>query len=80
MIKKIANMNLIRSILFPMLKTINFEYKSKHDVTGRKLSLMTWLHKGYWFYGSKRESSELTMFRKLINRVDCVFEIGGHIG
>lgn len=78
--KKIYEINLLRSILFPMLKRLNFEYEWKHDITGRKFSLMTWLHKGYWFHGSQREASELRMYRKLINKGDCVFEIGGHIG
>ena len=80
MIKKIAEIEFLRKVTFPILRKLNFEYGWKHDVTLRKLYLETWLHKGYWFYGSQRELSELKMFRKLINKGDCVFDIGGHIG
>lgn len=78
--KKIAEIEILRKVAFPILRKFNFEYGWKHDVTLRKLYLETWFHKGYWFYGSKRESSELKMFNKLISSGDCVFEIGGHIG
>lgn len=73
-------MTILRKIMFPILRKLNFEYGWKHDITLRKLYLETWLHKGYWYYGSQRESSELKMFSKLVNKGDCVFEIGGHIG
>ena len=78
--KKIAEIEILRKVAFPILRKFNFEYGWKHDVTLRKLYLETWFHKGYWFYGSKRESSELKMFNKIISNGDCVFEIGGHIG
>ncbi|EKO36051.1 methyltransferase FkbM domain protein [SAR86 cluster bacterium SAR86E] len=78
--QNLANIKLLRKIVFPILRGLNFEYGWKHDVTLRKLHLLTWLHKGYWFYGSQRESSELKLFSKLINKGDCVLEIGGHIG
>lgn len=78
--KKIAEIKILRKIIFLILKRLNFEYGWKHDITLRRLYLETWLHKGYWYYGKHRESSEVEMFRKLINKGDCVFEIGGHIG
>lgn len=78
--KNIAEITILRKIMFPILRRLNFEYGWKHDITHRKLYLETWLHKGYWYYGSQRESSEVKMFSKLINKGDCVFEIGGHIG
>ena len=78
--KKLSEIKVVRKIMFPIFSRLNFEYGWKHDITQRKLYLLTWLHKGYWFYGSQRESSELKMFRQLINKGDCVFEIGGHIG
>lgn len=78
--KKIAETEVIRKFMFPILRKFNFEYGWKHDVTLRKLYLKSWLHKGYWFYGQQREASELKMFNRLIVKGDCVFEIGGHIG
>ena len=78
--KNIAQITVLRKIVFPILRRLNFEYGWKHDITLRKLYLETWLHKGYWYYASQRESSEVNMFSKLINKGDCVLEIGGHIG
>ncbi len=78
--KKIAEATLLRKVIFPILRKLNFEYGWKHDVTLRKLYLETWLHKGYWFYGSQREATELRILNKLISKGDCVFDVGGHIG
>jgi hypothetical protein len=69
--KNIAEITVLRRIMFPILKRLNFEYGWKHDITLRKLYLETWPHKGYWYYGSQRESSEVKMFSKLINKGDC---------
>ena len=78
--KQIVQIKVLRKVLFPILRRLNFEYGWKHDITLRKLYLETWLHKGYWYYGSQRELSEVKMFSKLINKGDCIYEIGGHIG
>tara|TARA_B100000242_G_scaffold240725_1_gene180798 strand:- start:603 stop:1397 length:795 start_codon:yes stop_codon:yes gene_type:complete len=78
--KIIADIKLFRKIFFPIFSKINFEITIKHDVTNRKLSILTWDHKGYWYYGREREKSELSMFKRLINEGDNVLEVGGHIG
>jgi FkbM family methyltransferase len=76
----LASNNLLRTLLLPILRKLNFEFCWKHDVTGRKFYLLTFLHKGYWFYGAEREEEELKKFKELINRGDTVLEIGAHIG
>lgn len=59
---------------------MNVEVRWRHDVTRRGFSLMTWLHKGYWYYGNTRELNELSRFEEFIDTGDCVLEVGGHIG
>lgn len=78
--KAIAENKFLRKIFFPLISKINFEMTVTHDVTKRKFSLLTWDHKGYWYYGKHREKAELIMFERLINLGDCVLEVGGHIG
>ena len=41
---------------------------------------MSWLHKGYWYYGLHREKKEIERFQELIPKDGCVCEVGGHIG
>jgi FkbM family methyltransferase len=76
----LANNNLLRSVFLPILRLLDFELCLKHDVTKRKFYLLSFLHKGYWYYGSKREENELKRFNELISRGDTVLEIGAHIG
>jgi len=76
----LAKSQLLRLIFFPILRKLDFEIRWKHDITKRPVSLLTWLHKGYWYYGLDREFDEVERFRELINDGDCVLEVGGHIG
>lgn len=78
--KSIASNNILRSIFLPILRVLNFEFCWKHDVTKREFYLLSFLHKGYWYHGSKREENELKKFQQLINQGDIVLEIGAHIG
>jgi FkbM family methyltransferase len=48
--------------------------------TGHKLSLNSYHHKGYWYFGKGREQESMLMFEKLIKTGDTVIEVGGHIG
>jgi FkbM family methyltransferase len=58
----------------------------QHDIsitnpwTGHKLSLNSYHHKGYWYFGKSREQESMLMFEKLIREGDTVIEVGGHIG
>ena len=81
MIKKmLAESNFLRSLIFPLLSKFDFELRFRHDITKRHMTLMSWLHKGYWFYGSLREREEIERFKELIPKGGCVLEVGGHIG
>lgn len=78
--KFLVNLRILRSILIPVLKTLNFEFRWKHDLTNKPFYLQSYYHKGYWFYGQDREKDELYFFQKLISKGDSVLEVGTHIG
>ena len=79
-LQKLAKINFLRSLIFPILRRFDFNIKISHDLTQKNFYLKTWSHKGYWFYGSRRESNEIKMFKKLVFKNYNVLEIGAHIG
>ena len=70
----------MRSFLLFILKNLKFDFKLKHHYTGFRFFLNSYYHKGYWFYGSKREYNTIQNFYKIIQNGDYVIEVGGHIG
>ncbi|MDG1905140.1 MAG: FkbM family methyltransferase [Arenicella sp.] len=76
----LANFNVLRKWFFPLLRRLDFPIKIEHDLTGRKFHLMSWMHKGYWYYGAKREEQEIDAFRAYIDEGYAVLEVGAHIG
>lgn len=77
---KYKNMSLIRTIILKLLKATAFDTKIKHHFTKNKFLLNTYFHKGYWYYGAKREENTIKQFKTWIKPNDFVLEIGGHIG
>lgn len=73
-------MNIARKIALRLLKLSQFNLSIKHHYTGNDFYLNTYTHKGYWFYGKKRESDTVKLFLELIQSKNYVLEIGGHIG
>lgn len=78
--KFLANLKLLRFFFIPLLKKINFEFKWQHDITKRNFYLQTFNHKGYWYYGKKRDLEEYNLYKKMIHSGQSVLEIGTHIG
>ena len=70
----------MRKIILFILKNLKFDFKLKHHYTGFNFLLNSYYHKGYWYYGSKREYSTIENFFKIIQKGDYVIEVGGHIG
>jgi FkbM family methyltransferase len=70
----------MRKLVLFFIKNIKFNFKLNHHYTGFKFFLNLYHHKGYWYYGAKREYSTVQNFFKIIQRGDYVIEIGGHIG
>lgn len=73
-------MQLLRKSILTVLKISSFDWTIKHHLTNNKFLLNTYNHKGYWYYGAKREKSTVAVFREWIKPGDYVLEIGGHIG
>lgn len=63
----LVNSDILRTLTFPLLRHLNFEITISHDITKRPLTILSWLHKGYWFYNSSREEQEIERFQQLIN-------------
>ena len=70
----------LRRLIFPLLKSFNFDIKIRHHHTSRNFVLKLWEHKGYWYHGKTREADEICQFRRLIHPGDNVLEVGAHIG
>jgi FkbM family methyltransferase len=51
-----------------------------HHYTKYDFLLNTYNHKGYWYFGAKREEDTVKLFKSWINKDNYVLEIGGHIG
>jgi len=62
-----------------LLRNVNFSIKH-HWVSNKKIFLNIYQHKGYWWYGKKRENNDISMFYKIIKKNDIVYDIGAHIG
>ena len=79
--KRIASMKFLRKPLFALVsRLLDVPFIINHDLTGRRLFINLWRHKGYWFYGKLREQQEITFFRELIKPGYCVVEVGAHVG
>jgi FkbM family methyltransferase len=73
-------MGFLRKIVLKFLKATAFDTTIKHHFTQSKFLLNTYNHKGYWYYGAKREENTIKQFQAWIKPNDYVLEIGGHIG
>ena len=73
-------MGLLRKISLKTLKLFSFDTTIKHHYTKNKFLLNTYNHKGYWYYGAKRERNTIKVFQSWIKPHQYVLEIGAHIG
>src|SRR5688500_13872274 len=70
----------LRKPVLKLLKCFNRDISIRHHWVNQRLALNLYQHKGYWYYGRKREQDCVDQFYKLIGREDIGFEVGGHIG
>jgi FkbM family methyltransferase len=52
----------------------------RHHYTGDRIMLHAFKHKGYWFYGKRRERNTMRMLRKVVFEGETVLDVGAHIG
>lgn len=72
--------NFLRKSVLKILKATARNIVINHHFTHSKFCLNSYNHKGYWYYGKKREKETVKVFQKWITNNDYVLEIGGHIG
>jgi FkbM family methyltransferase len=70
----------LRAIALPLLRRFDRPITIKNPYARMPIRLLSYTHKGYWFYGKQRESQTMRRFASLIQPGDTVFEVGGHIG
>lgn len=73
-------MELLRKIALTLLKFTAFDTSIKHHFTKNRFILNSYNHKGYWYYGAKRDKNTIKLFQLWIKPNQFVLEIGGHIG
>lgn len=71
----------LRRILIPALRVFgNFNVTIRHGLTGSPMRVHVFKHKGYWFYGSKREEDTLRFVQRVLGAGQTVMDIGANIG
>ena len=70
----------LRKIVLSFLKIFSFDVKIKNPYSGAKFLINTYKHKGYWYFGDKREEKTTKSIKRLIHNGEKIIEVGGHIG
>ena len=79
--ERISSNEAVRAIILPLMRRAGFDITVSHPwVDGARLTLHSYRHKGYWFYGKSRENASMLLFSNIISIGDAVAEVGGHIG
>lgn len=76
----LASNRILRALALPILRLCDWPMTIKNPYADVPFRLLSFTHKGYWFYGRSREAATMQRFRQLVNHSDTVFEVGGHIG
>lgn len=76
----LANSTLLRAMALPLLRRCDFEFTIRNPHADMRLRLLSYTHKGYWYYGAAREAATLKRMKNLIKTGDTILEAGGHIG
>lgn len=82
MIVKLARVQALRRLVFPILKAFgSFDISIRHHWRPEfRLRLNCYKHRGYWFKGRNREREVMEAIAALARPGDTVVEVGGHIG
>jgi len=76
----LASSQVLRTLTLPLMRRIDLQIAIRNPFSGLRFHLLSFTHKGYWFYGRHRERDSMARCASLINPADHVFEVGGHIG
>ena len=76
----LASVPLVRRLFILLLRATARDVSIKNPWTSDQLTLNTFKHKGYWYFGKQRERLTMERFRQQIPPSATVLEVGGHIG
>jgi FkbM family methyltransferase len=76
----LASSKLLRALVLPLLRRLDWAITIKNPFSGLPFQLLSFTHKGYWFYGKHREKTTMQNLSRHMRPGDVVFEVGGHIG
>ena len=76
----LASSQILRAIVLPLLRRIDRPITITNPFAGLPFHLLSYTHKGYWFYGKHREAETMERLSRLTRGGDTVFEVGGDIG
>ncbi len=78
--QSIAANRLLRAAVLPVMRKLDKPITVTHAYTGLPLHLLSYTHKGYWYYGKTREAATMRRIGRLVHAGDTVIEAGSHIG
>jgi FkbM family methyltransferase len=71
----------MRKLIIKLLKIFNpGTIKIRHHLTKKPFYLDAFLHKGYWYYGKRREKETIQLFSEIIPECNFAIDIGANIG
>lgn len=71
----------MRKLVIKLLKTFNpGTIKIRHHLTKKPFYLDAFLHKGFWYYGKRREKETIHLFSEILPECDFAIDIGANIG
>ena len=71
----------MRKLVIKLLKIFNpGTIKIKHHFTKKPFYLDAFLHKGYWYYGKRREKETINLFEEILPECNFAIDIGANIG
>lgn len=71
----------MRQLVIKLLKRVNpGTIKIRHHLTKKPFYLDAFLHKGFWYYGSRREKDTIELFKKILPACNFAIDIGANIG
>lgn len=76
----LASSRVLRSLALPLMRQFDFQITVKNPFSSHRFHLLSFTHKGYWFYGRHRERDSMARCARLMQKGEHVFEVGGHIG
>ncbi len=78
---KIEDSLFLRRLLLPIFSRLNpGNVTITHPLTGDRIRLHSYRHKGYWFLGRRREAETMKLLERITPSEGTVFDLGAHIG